>query len=198
MKELVSVRDHSANEPVFKDFGLALVRPDAYTLGLDEAIVASIEGVGLHVLKRKSMIINDAQFETVYEDLKPKPYYGEAQRSMVGKRIMPLVIGGEMGVSAALCLLKGSALDTVQTVRGNYSGGHLLPQELRDKFLSGTLDATDMALPEVVEIMREDRMHCEESEAEAIRAMRALFTDDELKEIVERYPEFLDFLVNFR
>jgi nucleoside diphosphate kinase len=178
----------------YGDFGYAMIRPDAIEMGLDEPIIARLEAIGLLVVKRSLTVITNEQVDGLYPKLHNRSYYTSMKEGMVGRKVMSLIISGEQNVAQRLLIAKGSALTSIGSIRSDFSGGHLLADDLRQRFLAGELTATDLQAEALTTVMREDRLHTDETPLEAANSMHVMFTTDELSEAATRFPALASFL----
>lgn len=178
------------------ELGYVMVRPDGLQIGADEEIIRRITDSRLEVLKRKLSIINPKQVDDLYPRLLEEPYYPSMKQSLAGKKVMSLVVGGSTNVGDTLLELKGSALHTSGSIRGDFSRGHLLSGDMYKNYLMGCLSEEQLQSPEWGDVMREDRMHSDETTDEAVNSIKVMFQDHELRELVSRFPSLHTLLLD--
>lgn len=175
------------------EFGYAMIRPDGLAMGLDEPIIDRLEQAGLSIIARSISEISPEQIDALYPDLHDKPYYSAMKAGMVGQRVMSLIVSGS-DVTNRMRELKGSAKNTSGSIRGDFSGGHLLSPDLHARFLAGTLNDEDRSTPEWKAVMRDDRLHTDVTEAEAANSIAVMFAPEQLQEAASRFPGLLKFI----
>jgi nucleoside diphosphate kinase len=176
------------------DFGYAMVKPDGLEIGLDEPIIERIENAGLTVIKRSLACITGNQIDGLYPTLHDRPFYESMKQAMVGRRVLSLIIAGDAGVGRQLLAIKGSSAHASGTLRADFSAGHLLDGEIRHRYLTGTLIPEDELSDEWKVVLRDDRVHSDETPEEAANSIRTMFTQHDLSEVSNRHSQFLDFL----
>jgi len=178
------------------DIGYAMVRPDGLQLGLDEEIIRRISDSGLVILKRKISVITPEQVDGLYPELHERSYYPPMKQALIGRKVMSLAIGGGASVGSTLLKIKGSAMHTSGSIRGDYSLGHLLSGDLHKNYIMGCLSEEQLHSPEWEPVMREDRMHSDETTAEAVNSINVMFEDYERAELLSRFPNLRNILLN--
>ncbi len=182
--------------PEVCDFGFAMVRPDALDMHLEEAIIDRIEAnAELKVIKRKILKLDGNHVDNIYSDLVDRSFYPGFRESLVGKHVMSLLIGGNQDVSDELMNIKGTVWGPPGSVRSDFSLAHLLTGDELAMFHAGKLGENHLAPDVATDIMRYDRMHCEEDAHGTRKAVRTVFTEAEIEETSTLYselPQFLD------
>ncbi|HSX36256.1 MAG TPA: nucleoside-diphosphate kinase [Patescibacteria group bacterium] len=179
-----------------QDFGFAMVRPDGFARGYAEQIVDMLEAAGqLTVITSKVSVLLDEQVDGLYPSQHDMPYYPSMKGSMVGKAAMSLVIAGRGDVGAQLKALKGKPFDDDSTIRGRFSARHDLLFDRQEVFArTGLVMSRRFQRGVAAVIKRDDRIHSDETPAEAAHSIRVMFTDDELTEAASRFPGLVTFL----
>ena len=175
-------------------FGFVMVRPDGMRLSLDEAIIDRIESADLAIVKRKMFILTDTQVDKIYLDLTDRDFYPEFKRSLVGRHVMGILIGGKDDAAGRLMEVKGTVWDNEGTVRGDFSLAHLLTGNELELFRQGGLREEHLPADVATDIMRYDRMHCEEDDDGTRKAVDAVYTEDEINEAATRFSQLPAFL----
>ncbi|MEI6755840.1 MAG: nucleoside-diphosphate kinase [bacterium] len=170
------------------DVGYAMVRPDGLELGIAEDIIERIHDNGMQVLKRRISCISGDQVDALYPGLHERDFFNDMKASLVGKNVMSLIIGGEFNVGVQLLSVKGSALNTSGSIRADYSKGHLLEGELHLAFRNGLLSEEQLKTPECHSLLRDDRMHSDETTQEALNSIKTMFPVQDRSEVVRRFP----------
>ena len=187
MNELIRV-ESSSNSNYANGIGFAMVRPDAMDCHLDSEIIHRIEQSGLHILKRKISTLSEEHVDGIYRNLLNRPYYQPLRSSLVGRVAMSLIVGGSDNVSAQLTAMKGSAEDTCGTIRGDLSAGHLLNGDLYTDYINEQLSPAQLDSPEWSKVLRDDRIHTDETSEEAMNSIHTIFSRYELADLGNFIP----------
>ena len=155
--------------------GFAMVKPDGVELGISDDVRDRIVRAGLHIEKQKFSTLSPYHIDTIYADLTHRSFYPAMKDSMVGRQALSLLVLGKCDVCDQLMQIKGSVLDVSGSVRGDYSLAHSLPPELKQLYLNGKLTEDILLAEGFANVMRDDRMHCDESIREARRSIYAIF-----------------------
>jgi nucleoside diphosphate kinase len=176
------------------EFGFAMIRPDSLELGLDEPIIERLEESGISVAKRSIHVMDEADVDSLYPYLHDRSFYPSMKAGMVGRRVMSLIMVGGPGIAERLKTAKGRVSEPSGSIRADYSGGHLLTGALYERFLRGILSEADKKTPEWRDVMRNDRVHSDESPEETANSIRVMFPGYDILEVAERFPELASFL----
>lgn len=164
-----------------EDFAVAILKPDTGRDVLTPCLIKEIEERGGLVVKRKEIKITPEQAAKIYSEYSGLPKFGVAVKSLVC---------GESDYCTVLIIFHPvrSAIDLLREVKGK-----AMQSGIRKKFLIDRvpdLKKRGMTDSEIEIVLARNRVHCPDSSEEVASEILLLFSENELRELEGRYPNF--------
>ncbi|HSW80712.1 MAG TPA: nucleoside-diphosphate kinase [Candidatus Saccharimonadales bacterium] len=130
------------------------------------------------------------QIDTIYVNIKDKPFYQSMRLSLENSPAVAMLIGGSDDVHGRMKMLKGNA-DTEGTIRWHWSFKRELEKthEFDDWVNHRGKFADEKVWNDIqAQIYRDDRIHSSDSTEDTRNNCKALFPVEMLQDVLKKYP----------
>ncbi len=177
---------------------VVLLKWDALELGKQQgfdivkATVDWLEAEQLHMLLIiRIKKLSAGQIDTLYQNVRDEWFFDSMRASLIDKPAVALLVGGQDDVINRVKALKGDP-DTPGTMRWRWSYKREFertPDYAGWLAKKGVFADKDAWQEIQYKIYRDDKIHCSDSAQDTINNCRTLFSPEEIRALLARYPK---------